>query len=67
LPTRTSRCDEQTRDGGHAEPVLIGALSKQYGLGASIGIFAATAYGVLIIAALTLPETRGRELEATSV
>ncbi len=45
-------------------PFLIGALSKQYGLGASIGIFAAAAYGVLIIAALTLPETRGRELEA---
>ncbi|GAB3629069.1 MFS transporter [Pandoraea terrae] len=45
-------------------PFLIGALSKHYGLGASIGIFAAAAYGVLIIAALTLPETRGRELEA---
>ncbi len=48
-------------------PFLIGALSKQYGLGASIGIFAAAAYGVLIIAALTLPETRGRELEAAGM
>ncbi len=45
-------------------PFLIGALSKEYGLGTSIGIFAAAAYGVLILAALTLPETRGRELEA---
>jgi MFS family permease len=45
-------------------PVLIGSLSKEFGLGTSIGIFAVAAYGVLIIAALTLPETRGRELES---
>jgi len=45
-------------------PVLIGALSSRFGLGTSIGIFAVAAYGVLIIAALTLPETRGRELES---
>jgi MFS family permease len=44
-------------------PFLIGALSKHYGLGISIGIFAVAAYGILIVAALTLPETRGRELE----
>jgi MFS family permease len=45
-------------------PFLIGALAKQYGLGTSIGVFAVAAYGVLIVAALTLPETRGRELES---
>ncbi|MGS0896957.1 MFS transporter [Burkholderia stagnalis] len=45
-------------------PFLIGALAKQYGLGTSIGIFAVAAYGVVIVAALTLPETRGRELDA---
>ncbi|WP_175932866.1 MULTISPECIES: MFS transporter [unclassified Burkholderia] len=45
-------------------PFLIGALSKQYGLGTSIGLFAVAAYGVVIVAALTLPETRGRELDA---
>ncbi|KVR43685.1 MFS transporter [Burkholderia multivorans] len=45
-------------------PFLIGALAKHYGLGASIGIFAVAAYGVMIVAALTLPETRGRELDA---
>ena len=45
-------------------PFLIGALSKQYGAGTSIGIFAVAAYGVVIVAALTLPETRGRELDA---
>jgi hypothetical protein len=32
-------------------------------LGHAIGIFAAAAYGVLILAALTLPETRGKQLE----
>lgn len=42
-------------------PFLISALSKQYGLGPCIGIFAAAAYGVLIMAALALPETRGCE------
>jgi len=45
-------------------PFLIGALAKQFGLGPSIGIFAIAAYGVLIVAALTLPETRGLELES---
>lgn len=45
-------------------PFMIGALSKQYGLGTSIGLFAVAAYGVVIVAALTLPETRGRELDA---
>lgn len=57
-------CYNVGRAVGALFPFLIGALSKQYGLGTSIGIFAAIAYGVLIIAALTLPETRGRELEA---
>jgi hypothetical protein len=33
-------------------------------LGHAIGAFAAIAYGVLILAALTLPETRGRQLES---
>jgi hypothetical protein len=34
-------------------------------LRAAIGIFAAAAYGLLIVAALLLPETRGRELQAS--
>ncbi|WP_321922386.1 MFS transporter [Paraburkholderia guartelaensis] len=46
-------------------PFLIGALAKQYGLGTSIGLFAVAAYGVLIVAALSLPETRGREFAST--
>jgi hypothetical protein len=35
-------------------------------LGSAIGIDAGIAYGVAVIAALCLPETRGRSLEATS-
>ncbi|WP_354683472.1 MFS transporter [Cupriavidus necator] len=45
-------------------PFLIGQVSQQMSLGHAIGIFAAAAYGVLILAALTLPETRGKALEA---
>ncbi|KVG64434.1 MFS transporter [Burkholderia pseudomultivorans] len=57
-------CYNVGRAVGALFPFLIGALSKHYGLGASIGIFAVAAYGVMIVAALTLPETRGRELDA---
>ena len=31
-------------------------------LGRAIGIFAASAYAVLLVAAILLPETRGKEL-----
>ncbi len=57
-------CYNVGRAVGALFPFLIGALAKQYGLGTSIGLFAVAAYGVLIVAALTLPETRGRELES---
>jgi MFS family permease len=43
-------------------PYLVGVLSAQLPLGQSIGVFAALAYGVMIAAALALPETKGREL-----
>ena len=45
-------------------PFLIGQVSQQMSLGHAIGIYAAAAYGVLILAALTLPETRGKPLES---
>lgn len=45
-------------------PFFVGALSATLPLGQSIGIFAAIAYGILIVAALLLPETRGRVLSA---
>lgn len=45
-------------------PFLIGLVSQQMSLGHAIGVFAAAAYGVLILAALTLPETCGKQLES---
>ena len=45
-------------------PFLIGMVSQQMSLGHAIGVFAAAAYGVLILAALTLPETCGKQLES---
>jgi MFS family permease len=43
-------------------PTLIGWLSATLTLGKAIGLFAAGAYAIVILAALMLPETRGREL-----
>ena len=45
-------------------PTLIGWLSASLSLGKAIGLFAAGAYAIVILAALMLPETRGRELAA---
>jgi MFS family permease len=45
-------------------PMFVGMLSATLPLGQSIGVFALIAYGLLIIAALLLPETKGRVLTA---
>jgi hypothetical protein len=39
-------------------------MSDSMSLGSAIGIDAGIAYGVAVLAALCLPETRGRSLEA---
>lgn len=44
--------------------LFVGLLSATMPLGQSIGVFALIAYGLLILAALLLPETRGRVLTA---
>ena len=44
-------------------PVLIGRLSAHLPLGDCIGIFVLAAYGLVIVVALALPETRGRQLD----
>lgn len=49
---------------GAAFPFFIGLVAQKMALGAAIGTFAAGAYGVLILAALTLPETRGATLKS---
>lgn len=45
-------------------PALVGYFSAQYGFSAAIAVFAVSAYGVFLLSALLLPETRGRELQA---
>jgi MFS family permease len=47
-------------------PVLIGHMSSSMSLGAALGIDAGVAYGLVVIAALMLPETRGRRVAATA-
>jgi MFS family permease len=49
---------------GALNPTFVGLLSALLPLGQSIGVFAGIAYGIVVIMALLLPETRGRELTA---
>jgi MFS family permease len=44
-------------------PALVGMASAHMPLGEAVGLFAGGAYGLVIIAALILPETRGRALQ----
>jgi len=46
-------------------PALVGYLSATMPLAQAIGAFAVSAYAVVVVAALALPETRGKELGAT--
>jgi MFS family permease len=43
-------------------PVLVGHMSSKMSLGAAIGIDAALAYALVVLAVLALPETRGKRL-----
>lgn len=47
---------------GATFPFLIGIVAQSMSLGLAIGVFAAVAYAVVVLAALSLPETRGIEL-----
>ncbi|MCS4510309.1 MFS transporter [Xylophilus ampelinus] len=49
---------------GATFPTLVGVLSDHMhlSLGTSIGICAATAYAIVVVVAMCLPETRGRDL-----
>jgi MFS family permease len=46
-----------------AFPFLVGYLSERIGLGPAIGIDAAFAYALVLLAVLMLPETRGKVFE----
>ncbi len=43
-------------------PFLVGVLADALSIGMAIALFAASAYAVMAVAALLLPETRGKEL-----
>ncbi|MGH8779917.1 MFS transporter [Paraburkholderia sp.] len=45
-------------------PVLVGHMGNSMPLGAALGIDAGIAYGLVVLAALMLPETKGRKLAA---
>jgi hypothetical protein len=49
---------------GSLFPFAIGAAGQTLPLGHAIGLFSAGAYGIMVLAALTLPETRGKRLES---
>jgi MFS family permease len=52
------------RGAGALFPTLVGYVSGRASLGTAIAIFGSGAYLVMILAALFLPETRGKELSA---
>jgi MFS family permease len=45
-------------------PALVGMAAASLGLGYAIGVFAAGAYGLVLLTALLLPETKGRALSS---
>jgi MFS family permease len=57
-------CYNAGRGIGALFPALVGFLSIRLGLGAAIAIFSLVAYGLMIVALLLLPETRGRSLRS---
>jgi len=55
-------CYNAGRAIGAVFPALVGFLSERMSLAAAIGLFAALAFGLMIVMLLLLPETRGRSL-----
>ena len=55
-------CYNFGRGMGALFPTFVGYFSTQYGLGSAIAVFAVIAYGLFLLTAILLPETRGREL-----
>jgi sugar phosphate permease len=55
-------CYNAGRAIGSLFPSLVGYFAASAGLGTSIGILSAVAFGLMIIMLVLLPETRGRSL-----
>ena len=60
-------CYNSGRAVGALFPALVGFLSGEMGLGAAILLFAVLAYGLMLLALVFLPETRGRPLSAITL
>jgi MFS family permease len=60
-------CYNVGRACGALFPALVGFLSQRLPLGTAIAIFAFAAYGLMVVALLLLPETRGRSVHAIAV
>ncbi|CAB3764829.1 MFS transporter [Paraburkholderia humisilvae] len=48
-------------------PVLVGHMGNSMPIGSALGIDAGAAYGLVVLAALLLPETKGRRIAAVNV
>lgn len=59
-------CGNAGRAIGAIMPTAVGVLSAQMNLGAAMGLCACASYLIVVIAALMLPETRGRDLNSVT-
>jgi MFS family permease len=57
-------CYNFGRGMGALFPTIVGAVSSFMPLSTAIAVFASVAYGLFLLAALALPETRGKVLQA---
>ena len=55
-------CGNAGRALGAVMPTMVGLLAASLGLGAAMGLCACASYVLVVVAALALPETRGRDL-----
>jgi len=55
-------CYNSGRAIGALFPTLVGFLSDKLGLGSAILLFSLLAYGLMLLALMMLPETRGRSV-----
>lgn len=59
-------CGNAGRALGAIMPTAVGVLSAKLPLGMAMGLCAASAYVIVVLAALSLPETRGRDLSTVT-
>jgi MFS family permease len=57
-------CYNFGRGVGALFPAIVGAVSSSMPLSTAIAVFASAAYGIFFLAALALPETKGKVLQA---